>query len=135
MARVRVEAPVHATESAAKVRLACLNVFPDLAVVEEGDRLVGETSTLARFRELVRNQRIRDSARDVLIRGRRGQTTSFPLSKHAAFVGRVNFTSGAPLGDIRVTIEDDNLDALIDHVAESTVGKRLTGTGARTGGT
>lgn len=133
--RVRVEAPVNPTESVAKVKVACLNVFPDLALAEEGDRLVGEGADLEGFRELVRNQRIRDTARNVLIRGRRGGVLQFRLNKQAAYVGRVNFgAAGAPLGDIQVTIEDEDLDALIDRVAASTVGHQLTSRD-RTGGT
>jgi len=134
MVRVRVEVPVHPTESAAKVRTACLNVFPDLALVEEGGALVGEGVSMDAFRELVRNQQIRDTARGVLLRGRRGTATTFRLSKQAAFVRRVNFASSSPLGDLTVTVEDENLDALIDRVAESTVGRRLTSPD-RTGGT
>ncbi|MEK6851802.1 MAG: RNA-binding domain-containing protein [Candidatus Thermoplasmatota archaeon] len=135
MLRVRVEAPVHPTESDAKVKLACLNLFPDLAFAEEGDVLVGEGTDVGHFRELLRIQRIRDTARDVLIRGRRETVVRFALNKQAAYVGRVNFTTGSPLGDLHVTLEAEDTDALIDHVAESTVGDRLTGTRGRTGGT
>jgi len=124
--RVRVEVPVHPTESAAKVRTACLNVFPDLTLVEEGGTLVGDGVSIDAFRELVRNQKIRDTTREVLIRGRRGNATTFRLSKQAAFVHRVNFAASSPLGDLTVTVEDEDLDALIDRVAESTVGRRLT---------
>lgn len=126
MVRVRVEAPVHATESAAKVRTACLNMFPDLSIVEEGGQVIGHGATLEAFRKLVRNQQIRDAARKVLIRGRHGNTTTFRLSKQAAFAGRVNFAEPSPLGDLTVTVEDEDLDALIDRVAESTVRRPLT---------
>jgi predicted RNA binding protein with dsRBD fold (UPF0201 family) len=126
MARVRVETIVHPTENASKVRTACLNLFPDLTFSEDGERLVGEGRTLEAFRELVRNQQIRDTAREVLIRGRRGSVTTFRLSKQAAFVRRVNFAEPSPLGDLVVTLEDEDIDALIDNVAESTVGRRLT---------
>ena len=44
--RVRVETPVHPTESSAKVRAACLNMFPDLAFVEEGGTLVGKGASM-----------------------------------------------------------------------------------------
>lgn len=123
--RVRVEASVHPTESAAKVRTAILKVFPDALVSEETNSLVAETMSMETFQQLVRNQRIRDAAREVLIRGRRGNVTKFRLSKQAAFVGRVNFAERPPLGDLSVTVEDDDLDALIDRVAESTLGRRL----------
>ena len=133
VARVRVEAPVHPTESVAKVKAACLNVFPGLTFVEEEGRVVGEGSDVERFRDLVRNQKIRDATRNALLRGRRGTTVTFRLNKQAAYVGRVNVAQPAPLGDLLVAIEDENTDALIDHVAESTVGHRLTGPRDRTG--
>lgn len=133
--RVRVEAAVHPTESLAKVKIACLNLFPDLAFSEAEGRLVGEGSSLGRFRELVRNQKIRDTARGVLLHGRDGGAIRFELSKQAGYVGRVNVGTGAPLGDLAVTVEDSDPDALIDWVAESTVGRRLTDTPGRSGGT
>ena len=132
--RVRVEAAVHPTESVAKVKAACLNLFPDLTLTEAPGRLVGEGADLEHFRQLVRNQKIRDTARSVLIRGRQGTTTSFWLNKPAASVGRLNFGTSAPLGNLEVTVEDEDLDAWIDHAAESTVGRRLTATRDRTGG-
>lgn len=124
--RVRVETPLYPTEDPAKVRASLGNLFPDLTITEEPDRLVGFGTTLDTFRDLVRNQKIRDTAREVLLRGRRGSSATFRLSKQAAFVGRVNFAEDAPLGDLTVTIEDDDLDAVIDWTAESTVGRRLT---------
>ena len=136
VARVRVESPVYPTEDAAKVKAACLNVFPDLAFTAGADGIVGEGSDLDRLRELVRNQKIRDTARDVLVRGRRGFVVRFSLNKQAAFVGRVNFAGGtAPLGDIAVVLEDPDTDALIEHLAESTIGHRLTGSRGRIEGT
>ncbi|HEV8594618.1 MAG TPA: RNA-binding domain-containing protein [Thermoplasmata archaeon] len=127
MTRVRVEAAVHATESPARVKRACLNLFPDLTFVETDEGLVGEGSDLEYLRELIRNQKIRDSARDILIRGRSENTIRFSLNKQAAYVGRVNVGTGSPLGDLAVTIEDPDVDALIDRVAESTLGRRLSG--------
>jgi len=126
VARVRVETVVNPTENPAKVKAACLIMFPDLVFREVGGTLVGEGSDVEHFRMMVRNAKIRDTARSVLIRHRRGTETRFNLSKQAAYAGRVNFGTGAPLGDLAVTIEDEDLDALIDHVAESTVGERLT---------
>ncbi len=130
--RVRVEAPVRPTESLAKVKIACLNLFPDLRFSEEGDRLVGETDALDAFRDLVRNLKIRDTARDVLIRGMRGRETTFVLSKQAAFAGKVSFSGLSPLGDLQVTIDDDDLESVIDEVAESTVGHRFKAERGRT---
>jgi len=120
--RVRVEAPCRPTESLAKVERALLNLFPDLAFEREDDLVIGTTASLERLRELFRDQRIRDSARSQLLKGRAGDRTRVLLNKQAAFVGRVNFSTGSPLGDISVEIQADDLAAVIDYVAESTVG-------------
>jgi uncharacterized protein len=119
--RVRVETPIHATENPEKVMRALRNLFPDLRIESTADQIGGTTENLDRFRELIRNQRIRDTARRQLIAGRRENRTTVSLSKQAAFVGVVNFAASSPLGDIAVEIEADDLDAAIDYVAESTV--------------
>ena len=121
MHRVRVETPVHPTENPDKVMTALRNLFPDVRIESTEGRIVGTTENLDRLRELIRTQRIRDTARRQLLAGRRGDRTTVSLSKQAAFVGVVNFAASSPLGDITVEIESDDLEAAIDYVAESTV--------------
>jgi predicted RNA binding protein with dsRBD fold (UPF0201 family) len=116
------------------VKLALLRLFPDLVFEREDDRIVGTTSSLEKLRELIRNQRIRDSARGRFLAGRFRDSTRVALSKQAAFMGVVNFSVGSPLGDIVVEIESDDLTAALDDVAESTVRPRVTPS-ARIGGT
>jgi len=86
--------------------------------------LTGTTESLERLRERIWDQRIRDTARRQFLAGRRGDRTVVRLNKQAAFVGVVNFAAGSPLGDIVVEIESDDLAAVIDHVAESTVARK-----------
>lgn len=121
MLRVRVETPRRPTESVNKLRCALRNLFPDLAVEAMEDRIVGVTESVDHLRELIRNQKIRDTARRQFLAGRRGDRTTVSLSKQAAFVGAVNFAASSPLGDILVEIEADDLTRIIDYVAESTV--------------
>ena len=102
------------------MKVALLNLFPDLAIEREDEVVVGSTASLETLRELIRNQKIRDTARGQFLAGRRGDRTRVDLSKQAAFMGVVNFAAGAPLGDIVVEIESDDLNAVIDFVAEST---------------
>jgi predicted RNA binding protein with dsRBD fold (UPF0201 family) len=52
----------------------------------------------------------------------RGNTTRFVLNKQVAFVGKVSFLDEpAALGGIEVTINDDEIQKIIDYLAESTV--------------
>ena len=117
-----METPCHPTEDREKVKRALLELFPDLAFEREDEVVAGTAGTLDRLRELIRNQKIRDAARGQLLSGRRGDVTRVRMSKQAAFVGRANFTSGGPLGDVVVEIESDVLDGVIDDLAESTSG-------------
>ncbi len=116
------------------MRQALLNLFPDVVLEMEGDRLRGSTASLERLRELIRNQKIRDTARGQLLAGRNGDRTVVVLSKQAAFMGVVNFAAGSALGDISVEIESDDLTATIDDVAESTVHREVRSS-ARNGDT
>ena len=124
MHHVRVETPIHPTENPDKVMTALRSLFPDLRVESREGRIIGTTENLDRLRELIRNQRIRDTARRQLLAGRRGDRTEVSLSKQAAFVGVVNFAVSSPLGDITVEIESDDLEAAIDYVAESTLASK-----------
>jgi len=117
--------PRKATEDPEKVRTALLNLFPDAHVEEAEGEMRAVTGSLEILRQRIRDQRIRDTARGELIKGRVEDVLRFRLNKQAAFAGRVSFSAGSPLGDIEVLVEDADLDALIDDVAESTVGKRL----------
>ncbi len=126
MLHVRVETACRPTENLGKVKVALLHLFPDLAFEREDEQVVGTTSHLEKFRELIRNQRIRDTARGQLLAGRQGDRTRVRLSKQAAYMGIVNFTAGSPLGDVLVEIESDDLAAAIDFVAESTVDRPVT---------
>ncbi len=121
MLRVHVETPCRPTENLGKVKVALLHLFPDLAFEREDEVVAGSTASLEKLRELIRNQRIRDSARGQFLAARDGTRTVVRLSKQAAYMGVVNFGAGAPLGDIVVEIESDDLGATIDSVAESTV--------------
>ena len=117
-----VEAPVRPSEDEEKVRRAMLNLFPDLRLRRENDMLIGEGSSMARFSELLWRYRIRDAARGVLVHGKRGDDrTVFRLNKQAAFMDRISFSNReAPLGDIRVRLEDGSLDRVIDLLAPDT---------------
>lgn len=121
MIRVLVSVPVRPTDDRTKVERALSNLFPDLHVEATPEGLRGETTGLERLGELIRNQRIRDTARSVLLRGRTAGRTRFELNKQAAYMGRVSFGATSPLGDILVEIQAEDLDAAIDVVAESTV--------------
>ena len=121
MTAVRISCPVNPSEDEEKVRSAVLSIFPDAELSLNDGRLEGE-ATLDRFSKAIRRQKILDATRAVMIMNSRGNTTRLSLNKQVATVGKVSFADKRPvLGAIEVTIEDDDLMALIDRVAPITV--------------
>lgn len=121
---VLIETRIHPTESEEKVIKAIKNIFPDaeLSVDEEG-KVVGKTNSLSKFRELLRLQRILDTARTEILRGKRGNEVTLYLNKQTATVARINFAEeDAVLSPIKVTIKLNNVpfQRLLDYLAPET---------------
>ncbi len=123
MTKVTVSAPVNPSEDPSKVLEAMLNIFPT-GSFEEGDGVISGEADLENFSKQIRKQRILDTARSQLQQGagRSTRKTRFSLNKQVATVGKVSFVNyRIALGTIDVTVEDDDLEALIDRVAPVTV--------------
>lgn len=122
MVEVVASARWYPTEDIERVRRCLLNIFPGAELRQDEDTVTAATCDLARFKELIRNHRILDSTRAVMLRGMTEGEIAFRLNKQAAFVGKISFAEGnAPLGHIDVVIRGDELEALIDDVAPRTV--------------
>ena len=110
------------TEDRQKVRQALLNIFPGAEIEEGASMLTARTNDAERLREIIIDHHIRDTARSVMLRGVRDGSTRFVLNKQVAFVGKVSFLDEpAALGGIEVTVQDEDIQNVIDHLAESTV--------------
>ncbi len=110
-----VSAAVHPTELIENVEIAIKNIFPDALLQLEKDgvcKLVGKAS-LQRLQELLKKQKIRDTARMELFKSRVGDRIEFILNKQVAYIGKVNFGGGS-LGGIYVSIETEDAERLID---------------------
>lgn len=128
---VNVEVDVNPTEDADKVKVAVQRVLGDinLELIEEGGRarLTGRMEgleALARFYDLLRRERILDSARSVLLRGVQGKKIVFFLNKQVAYMGHISFSQPygeSPLGPIRVEILCDEPQSLIDWLAPKSI--------------
>ncbi|OGD46611.1 hypothetical protein A3K69_08795 [Candidatus Bathyarchaeota archaeon RBG_16_57_9] len=117
---VRLSARCYPTENRDKVENAIKSIFPD-SIVEGDDPIHATASSIEVFSELLKRQRIRDAARAVLRRGIINGATIFRLNKQVATVGKVSFSQeGHALGDLEVTFESDDIDALIESVAPDT---------------
>jgi hypothetical protein len=128
---VFVEVEINPTESADKVKRAVENIFGNVKVKVQSmhnvDLLIAEArglESLAKLYNLLRRERIRDSARRVFFEGLNEKTLTFCLNKQVAFAGRVSFSeevAESPLGPIKVRIECDNPRELVDWLVQKTV--------------
>jgi hypothetical protein len=128
---VFVEVEINPTESADKVKQAVENIFGNVKVkvqpMHDVDLLIAEArglDSLTKLYNLLRRERIRDSARRVFLKGLDEKTLTFCLNKQVAFVGHISFSeevAESPLGPIKVKIECDNPKELVDWLVRKTV--------------
>jgi predicted RNA binding protein with dsRBD fold (UPF0201 family) len=123
MPNVRISCPVFPSEDPERVKKAVLNIFPDVVIGEDNGRLSAETDTLKHFSEQIRKQKILDTTRSVMMKGRRGDgATVFNMNKQTAYAGKISFVEERTiLGTIKVTVEDENITAFIERLAPQTV--------------
>jgi predicted RNA binding protein with dsRBD fold (UPF0201 family) len=117
MVEVRLIARCYKTEDREKIVSSIKALFPD-ARVEGNDPIVARSDSVDAFGEILRRERIRDAARVVLRKGISDRSTHFMLNKQVAAVGKISFSQEAhPLGDIDVTISDQDIEAVVDKLA------------------
>ncbi len=120
---VEVETEIHPTEDEEKVKKTVLNLFPDADIEIDDGRLLARTTNLTRFRELLRMQRILDTARSEMISGKKGKSVVIYLNKQTAFVSRINFAEeDAILSPLKVTFRlyDVDFERFLDYLTPET---------------
>lgn len=121
--QVSIETVVNPTEDFEKIKLALENLFifssielvkkNKISVIARVDGIEGLTV----FKNLLKQDRILNAARKVLIKGSSDKSTVFYVNKQAAYMKRISFcepTSESVLGSIKVQIESDDIRTLID---------------------
>jgi predicted RNA binding protein with dsRBD fold (UPF0201 family) len=130
---VTTEAAVEPTEDEKKVERALLRVFPSGRTERriEEDVTVGLVvhgsglEFLSSLRNLIRQERIRNTARAIFMRSSQEPVLHIHLNKQAAFMGRISFCAPygeSPHGPISVTVESDEMQSVIDYLATSPPG-------------
>lgn len=129
MFKITAETKQHLTEDPKKIAIALHNIFPEeIKEKKLGDVIYlsiesQKTSSLENLYELFRHQRILDVARKTLRNNVIDNTTHFYINKQVAFVNKINFCEEegeSPLGPIRITIEYDDIERLIDWLTPFT---------------
>jgi predicted RNA binding protein with dsRBD fold (UPF0201 family) len=119
--KITATMPYFPTEDDVKLKTAFTNIFPDMELEYNTNKnlIIGISKSILNFSELLKRQRIRDTARTILLRGIRNYKTYFKLNKQAAFVGKINFVGEREpqvLGEISVFIESENIKELIKEI-------------------
>ncbi len=120
--RVLLSGPVSPSEDQSKVLAAAKNVLGDCQFrVELKPDNVEITSDsvkcLQKLHDQLRDRRVRDAARRLLIRAREGNKFSLMLNRQAAFSGTLSLCGNAeesPLGPLYLAMESDQSDLLLD---------------------
>jgi len=131
MVLIRIEAEIRPTESEEKVIKAIKNIFfvDNVRVVELGNGLKlavvesDKITPLLKIYELLRKQRILDTARSVFIRNSSGNVMNIKLNKQVALQGLISFVDSddeSPLGAINVVVVSNKLKEIIDWLAPKT---------------
>ncbi|MEO9320035.1 MAG: RNA-binding domain-containing protein [Nitrososphaera sp.] len=123
---VKVEATVNPSEDSQKVIGAITNVVGRCSPeFRYGSRVVGRATgleSLANIYEQVRSRSAMGVLRRMLVDNRAGQSTWFLLNKQAATAGIaviIEDDQESPLGPIRVTIDCEELDSVVDWLVPS----------------
>jgi len=126
-------AVVEPTEDEKKVERALLRLFPSgrpelrtedgvtVGLMVRGRGL----EFLSSLRNLIRQERIRNTARAIFLRSSQERIMYIYLNKQAAFMGRVSFCAPvgeSPHGPISIAVESDEMQPVIDYLAANPAG-------------
>ena len=119
---VRLESSLSPSEDPKKV-IAAMNNIVGECVYDLGEerwsvRITSDDPRcLVKVHDQLRDRRVRAAARRLLTTGREGRRTTVMLNRQAAAAGVIVLCSSeaeSPLGPIYLTIESEQLDAVID---------------------
>ncbi|MEM3755333.1 MAG: RNA-binding domain-containing protein [Candidatus Bathyarchaeia archaeon] len=125
---VEVEAIVNPTEEFEKVEKAVKNIFPTITLesmpMENGRVLLKGKSkgiqSLSNLKEMLKQERIRNTARSIMLSSISNNSIAFSLNKQAAYVKHLSFSDPeieSSLGSIKVKIFAKDLINLLDWLS------------------
>ncbi|MFW9922091.1 MAG: RNA-binding domain-containing protein [Candidatus Thorarchaeota archaeon] len=129
MFKIVVETKLFPTEDKEKVSHSLTNILEgEIKSKQYGQDIYlfvesSKPADLQKLYDMLRQYRILDVARKQMRKGVVGNATIFYLNKQVAYVKKINFSEEegeSPLGPIRVEIEHDNIEQLIDWLAPYT---------------
>ncbi len=114
MLEVEITTKIYPTEDEAKVISAIKNFFPDAEIeIKKNDEeyVIAKAKTVDHFRNLLRRQRILDTARQEMLKNLSSNEITIFLNKQTATISRINFSDeDTVLSPIKVTFRVYGID-------------------------
>ena len=117
--KIHVSCNVNSSEDPSKVKIAILNVFPELKISLNDQQLIGESnniSSLSNISASIHTKNTKNIYKRILKKNSNENSPWFYLNKQAAYVNTValcNESNESPLGPIKVILEANNIENII----------------------
>ncbi len=119
---VQVFCEINTSEESSKVNTAVRNIFPNLEISINHHQIIGKSNSiesLSNISESINTKNTKNILQRILKQNTDGHSTWFYLNKQAAFVDMMvlcNESDESPLGPIKVVIEANNIENIIQSL-------------------
>ena len=120
--KIQVSCKINLSEDPLKVKVAILNVFPELEISLNDQQLIGKSddiSSLSNISQSINTKNTKNIYQRILKKNSNENSTWFYLNKQAAFVNIVALCSESdesPLGPIKVVLEGNDIENIIQSL-------------------
>ena len=119
---IQIFCKINPSEDPEKVKLAIINIFPDLTLEITDTDITGKTNNiqiLSQISKTIRENNIKKTYQRILKNNSNSDSSWFYLNKQAAFVNTVALCSEAnesSLGPIKVILRSNDIEQVIDSI-------------------
>ena len=119
---IQIFCEINPSEDPEKVKLAIINIFPDLTLEITDTDITGKTNNiqiLSQISKTIRENNIKKTYQRILKNNSNGDSSWFYLNKQAAFVNTVALCSEeneSSLGPIKVILRSNDIEQVITSI-------------------
>jgi hypothetical protein len=119
---IQIFCKINPSEDPEKVKLAIINIFPDLTLEITDTDITGKTNniqSLSQISKTIRENNIKKTYQRILKNNSNGDSSWFYLNKQAAFVNTVALCSEeneSSLGPIKVILRSNDIEQVIESI-------------------
>ena len=119
---IQIFCKINPSEDPEKVKLAIINIFPDLTLEITDTDITGKTNNiqiLSQISKTIRENNIKKTYQRILKNNSNGDSSWFYLNKQAAFVNKVALCSEeneSSLGPIKVILRSNDIEQVIESI-------------------